>query len=61
MIEIKKTGICDNCPYADVEIAPLFASGGIYELYADCKHSAACNRILAMCKNGYAPKEGNDG
>jgi len=53
MIEIKRTGICEDCPYIDAEVTPLYSNslvGGtqVYALAATCKHLDACLRIKAM-------------
>ncbi len=53
MIEIKRTGICKDCPYADVEVSSLYSSclaigDQLYALAATCKHWDACLRIKTM-------------
>lgn len=48
MIEIKRTGICKDCPYTDAEVTSLYSGDQLYALAATCKHWDACLRIKAM-------------
>ena len=51
MVEIKMTGICRECKYADLELYLLFPEKQKYTQRNDwrikCKHESACLRIMA--------------
>ena len=53
MIEIKATGICERCPYAELEMvsaygisADEFFNGVMMEHCIRCTHEDICNRLV---------------
>ena len=46
MIEIKFTGMCEGCQYADLE-AHRFRTNTGYKWVVSCDHNDACERMIS--------------
>ena len=53
MIKVSMEGMCHECPFADVELNTLYATGlsGGRCVVATCVHEPACMRIWKMYHN----------
>lgn len=45
MIEIKFTGMCEDCKAADLEVHRLIINAGCYIWTVTCNHNNACERM----------------
>lgn len=44
MIEIKMTGMCEGCEYADLDVGYIDTYDGKRMWVVECRHRAACER-----------------
>ena len=50
MIDIKLTGMCEGCPFSDIEVLENWCLGDETSVIAVCKHEAACERAANIKK-----------
>ena len=44
MIELRMTGMCENCPHAKLIVECLYTDGDIYSYDVICEYEPACRR-----------------
>ena len=57
MIEIVKTGICEGCPFVDLDAITLYSPVGPICQKFRCKHEQLCERLERRIREELEAKE----
>ena len=58
MIEIRYSGICENCKYADLEMRGVDIGIDMKQWIVKCRHEAACNAFKMRMEDRTRKREG---